>query len=93
MKFDMDRSLFEDNAHSPSFLRLKESPGQRGHELRDYCIPANPYFPTPQMFRAYQEQFEEYLKYYPEQNQNLTRVVAEIFDLVLVKNKFANYLT
>lgn len=37
------------NAHSPSFFALQRASSGR-QDLVDFCIPCNPYFPTPGMF-------------------------------------------
>ena len=76
MVFPVDLTLFEGTAHSPSFLNLRRSMGRPDLTLRDYCIPVNPYFPTPAMFDELRRGLEESLKYYPSSNEDLTRLLC-----------------
>jgi histidinol-phosphate/aromatic aminotransferase/cobyric acid decarboxylase-like protein len=79
--FPVDLSLFEGTAHSPSFLNLSRSMGRPDLTLRDYCIPVNPYFPTPGMFDDLRRGLEESLKYYPSSNEDLTRLLCRAIGL------------
>ena len=81
MVFPVDLTLFEGTAHSPSFLDLSRSMGRPGLTLRDYCIPVNPYFPTPAMFDELRRGLEESLKYYPSPNEDLTRLLCRTIGL------------
>jgi len=58
-----DVGLFQQTAHSPSFFELSRRMGDQG--LIDFCIPCNPYFPTPDMFTELAKNLEAVLKYYP----------------------------
>ena len=82
MAFSIDLSLFDRKSHNPSLGSLKEGlQVTQRQELVDFCIPVNPYFPTPAMLESYQQRLREILKYYPNQNQPISRVLAEVFDL------------
>lgn len=81
MIFPVDLSLFEETAHSPSFLNLRRSMGRPDLTLRDYCIPVNPYFPTSGMFDDLRRGLEESLKYYPSSNEDLTRQLCRAIGL------------
>src|SRR5262245_27198661 len=77
----LDLSLFETTRHSPAFGTLSRLSAPRGVKLVDYCVPVNPYFPTADMFDSYRGRLEEILKYYPEQNQPISEVLAEFLRL------------
>jgi histidinol-phosphate/aromatic aminotransferase/cobyric acid decarboxylase-like protein len=81
MVFPVDLTLFDGTVHSPSFLNLRRSMGRPDLTLRDYCIPVNPYFPTPAMFDELRLGLEESLKYYPSSNQELTRLLSRAIGL------------
>ena len=58
-------SLFRSNAaHSPSMAALTREGGD-GTGPVDFCIPCNPYFPTPAMFAVMAVRLREILTYYP----------------------------
>ena len=46
---NLDLTMFRQGNHSPSYASMSRSLGD-GAELVDFCIPCNPYFPTPEMF-------------------------------------------
>ena len=68
-------AAFDQTRHSPPFLCLQRA--LPGRQLRDYCVPVNPYFPTAAMFRVFRDRLEEVLKYYPASNAEVGRVLAE----------------
>ncbi|MFG2007139.1 pyridoxal phosphate-dependent aminotransferase [Spirillospora sp. NPDC048911] len=67
----IDPSLLRKNAHSPSFFALKRASAGR-LDLVDFCIPCNPYFPTPEMFAQLSGTLEQILKYYPSDADTIT---------------------
>jgi histidinol-phosphate/aromatic aminotransferase/cobyric acid decarboxylase-like protein len=71
-------ALFAHTRHSPSFLTL-----QRGadRELRDWCIPVNPYFPPPELFDVFRARLETVLKYYPAPAAEIAEVLAGVLHL------------
>jgi histidinol-phosphate/aromatic aminotransferase/cobyric acid decarboxylase-like protein len=81
MKFPVDVSLFDDTKHSPSIFALTASMGGAPGRLRDYCIPVNPYFPTPEVFARLRERFQAILKFYPSSNQDIAARLAEFVGL------------
>ncbi len=81
MRFPVDLTLFENSPHSPSFHSLTRSMNAKGRGLRDYCIPVNPYFPTPAMFAAFRDRLEEALKFYPAQNESIALALSRVLDL------------
>ena len=65
MRHGVDAGLFQQTAHSPSFFELSRQMGEHGRQLVDFCIPCNPYFPTPEMFDELAANLETMLKFYP----------------------------
>ena len=47
----------------------------------DFCIPCNPYFPTPQMFSKLGRNIVTMLKYYPSDNETIARELASVLRL------------
>jgi histidinol-phosphate/aromatic aminotransferase/cobyric acid decarboxylase-like protein len=96
-KFPVDISLFDIAAHSPSYHELQHSMGADGPLLRDYCVPVNPYFPTPELFAWLRERLETALKYYPPQNEPITAALCRVIDLpvehVVVANGSTELIT
>jgi len=82
MSFAIDPKLFELHAHNPSFGALKrELPAQQQQQLIDFYVPANGYFPTPAMHTSLREQLAEALTYYPDQNQSLSQIMANLLKI------------
>ena len=57
----IDTSILHKGAHSASFFDLERSAGA-GVEIVDFCIPCNPYFPTPEMFEVLSRELKNILK-------------------------------
>ena len=67
----MELSLLRAQAHSPSYFSLlRGSSGQLAPV--DFCIPCNPYFPTPEIFEHLGRNLETILKYYPSDADTIT---------------------
>ena len=96
-EYPVDLSLFDLAAHSPSYHELQESMGGHSPPLRDYCVPVNPYFPTPELFAWLRDQLERALKYYPPQNEPITAALCRVFNLpaehVVVANGSTELIT
>ncbi|WP_112469047.1 pyridoxal phosphate-dependent aminotransferase, partial [Streptomyces triticisoli] len=72
-------SLFRSTAaHSPSMAALTREGGDGAGPV-DFCIPCNPYFPTPEMFQDMAAQLREIITYYPSGADTIT---AELCDLL-----------
>ncbi|MEU6098049.1 histidinol-phosphate transaminase [Streptomyces sp. NPDC047079] len=72
-------SLFRSTAaHSPSMAALTREGGD-GTGPVDFCIPCNPYFPTPVMFEEMAGRLREIVTYYPSSADTIT---AELCDLL-----------
>ncbi|MEW2284526.1 histidinol-phosphate transaminase [Streptomyces sp. NPDC047841] len=72
-------SLFRGTAaHSPSMAALTREGGD-GTGPVDFCIPCNPYFPTPAMFEELAGRLREIVTYYPSGADTVT---AELCDLL-----------
>lgn len=76
----IDPSMLRTHAHSPSILSLRRAaPGQA--DLVDFCIPCNPYFPTPGMFSQLAGSLEQILKYYPSDSDTITAELCSTLGL------------
>ncbi|MFJ3230008.1 pyridoxal phosphate-dependent aminotransferase [Streptomyces sp. NPDC086787] len=72
-------SLFRSTAaHSPSMAALTRE-GVDGTGPVDFCIPCNPYFPTPAMFDDMSARLRDIITYYPSGADTIT---AELCDLL-----------
>ncbi|MET8561966.1 aminotransferase class I/II-fold pyridoxal phosphate-dependent enzyme [Streptomyces flaveolus] len=72
-------SLFRGTAaHSPSMAALTREGGD-GTGPVDFCVPCNPYFPTPAMFEEMAGRLREIVTYYPSGADTIT---AELCDLL-----------
>ncbi|WP_201776532.1 pyridoxal phosphate-dependent aminotransferase [Allosalinactinospora lopnorensis] len=72
MAGSMDLGLLRKGAHSPSYFSLLRGMGGQQSELIDFCIPCNPYFPTPEMFERLERNLQTILKYYPSDGDTIT---------------------
>jgi histidinol-phosphate/aromatic aminotransferase/cobyric acid decarboxylase-like protein len=77
----VDTALFQRAAHSPSIFELTRGMGDSGRQLADFCIPCNPYFPTPEMFTELAKNLEMVLKYYPSGAETIAARLAKIMRL------------
>jgi len=73
--------LLRQNAHSPSFFALNRADSGHGADLVDFCIPCNPYFPTPEMFGRLRDNLETILKYYPSDADTITAELCSTLGL------------
>ena len=81
MKHSMDLGMFRQGNHSPSYATLARSMGSASEELSDFCIPCNPYFPTPEMFAELSAKLETILKYYPTDAGAITGQLASLLQM------------
>ncbi|MFK0167996.1 pyridoxal phosphate-dependent aminotransferase [Streptomyces sp. NPDC090306] len=73
-------SLFRSTtAHSPSMAALAREGGGSGPV--DFCIPCNPYFPTPAMFDDLRERLHEIITYYPSSADTITAELCGLLQL------------
>jgi histidinol-phosphate/aromatic aminotransferase/cobyric acid decarboxylase-like protein len=77
----VDTALFQKAAHSPSIFELTRGMGDAGRQLADFCIPCNPYFPTPEMFTELAKNLEMVLKFYPSSAETIAARLAKIMRL------------
>ncbi|HSC67885.1 MAG TPA: histidinol-phosphate transaminase [Cellvibrio sp.] len=70
-----DTSLFAKTTHNPSYASLTKQFSEINN-LRDYCIPVNPYFPPAHVMEKLQEKIGYALKYYPGSNENIAMNIA-----------------
>jgi histidinol-phosphate/aromatic aminotransferase/cobyric acid decarboxylase-like protein len=50
-------------------------------KIVDFCIPCNPYFPTPEMFDELSRELKNILKYYPSDSATITAKLASVLGL------------
>ncbi|TDV55425.1 pyridoxal phosphate-dependent aminotransferase [Actinophytocola oryzae] len=81
MRHSVDAGLFQHTAHSPSFFELSRQMGENGRQLVDFCIPCNPYFPTPEMFDELARNLTMMLKFYPSSAETITGQLARVLGL------------
>ncbi len=76
----IDTSILHKGAHSASYFDLARSAGE-GVEIVDFCIPCNPYFPTPEMFDELSRDLKNILKYYPSDSSSITKKLCSVLGL------------
>jgi histidinol-phosphate/aromatic aminotransferase/cobyric acid decarboxylase-like protein len=76
----IDTSMLHKGAHSASYFDLARAAGE-GVEIVDFCIPCNPYFPTPEMFDELARELKNILKYYPSDSASITKKLASVLGL------------
>ncbi|HEX2290254.1 MAG TPA: aminotransferase class I/II-fold pyridoxal phosphate-dependent enzyme [Pseudonocardiaceae bacterium] len=81
MRHSLDAGLFQQTAHSPSYFELSRRMGEHGRQLVDFCIPCNPYFPTPGMFDELAANLELMLKFYPSSADTITNQLCRVLGL------------
>ena len=72
-------SLFRTGAHSPSMAALARESGEAGP--LDFCIPCNPYFPTPAMFDELTHRLRDIITYYPSSADTITGELCNLLQL------------
>ncbi|MFZ4154088.1 pyridoxal phosphate-dependent aminotransferase [Streptomyces pseudogriseolus] len=73
-------SLFRSTAaHSPSMAALTRESDGAGPV--DFCIPCNPYFPTPAMFEEMAARLRDIVTYYPSSADTITAELCSLLQL------------
>ncbi|MBB4896611.1 pyridoxal phosphate-dependent aminotransferase [Streptomyces griseomycini] len=73
-------SLFRSTAaHSPSMAALTREGDGAGPV--DFCIPCNPYFPTPAMFEEMAARLRDIITYYPSSADTITAELCSLLRL------------
>src|SRR3954453_8872302 len=74
-------SLFRSTAaHSPSMAALAREGGD-GTGPVDFCIPCNPYFPTPAMMDTMASRLKDIITYYPSSADTITAELCNLLQL------------
>ncbi|WP_020116152.1 histidinol-phosphate transaminase [Streptomyces canus] len=74
-------SLFRStSAHSPSMAALAREGGD-GTGPVDFCIPCNPYFPTPAMMDTMAARLKDIITYYPSSADTITAELCNLLQL------------
>ncbi|MFI6087835.1 pyridoxal phosphate-dependent aminotransferase [Streptomyces sp. NPDC051218] len=68
-------------AHSPSYSALNRAAADSGRPLVDFCIPCNPYFPTPEMYEELGGRLRDILTYYPSGADTITAELSAVLGL------------
>ncbi|MFC8360680.1 pyridoxal phosphate-dependent aminotransferase [Streptomyces griseorubiginosus] len=75
-------SLFRSTAaHSPSMAALTREGGDGAGPVLDFCIPCNPYFPTPAMVDTMAARLKEIITYYPSSADTITAELCNLLQL------------
>ncbi|WP_248964425.1 pyridoxal phosphate-dependent aminotransferase [Sphaerisporangium perillae] len=76
-----DLNLLRAEAHSPSYFSLlRGTSGLQGAPV-DFCIPCNPYFPTPEVFELLGRNITTILKYYPSDADTIAAELCSVLGL------------
>jgi len=67
-------SLLQTPRHNPSYFEVTSV---LGHVI-DYCVPANPYFPSQKMQALLAESLPDLLKYYPDYGPGTVAALSDI---------------
>lgn len=70
-----DLNLFNKTKHNPSYASLTQN-FDLAHELKDFCIPVNSYFPPRDVMDSLYEKLPFALKYYPGSNDSIAENIA-----------------
>ncbi|MFI6033089.1 pyridoxal phosphate-dependent aminotransferase [Streptomyces sp. NPDC051315] len=74
-------SLFRSTAaHSPSMAALTREGGDGAGPV-DFCIPCNPYFPTPAMLDTMAAKLRDIITYYPSSADTITAELCNLLQL------------
>ncbi|MCI3269951.1 pyridoxal phosphate-dependent aminotransferase [Streptomyces cylindrosporus] len=74
-------SLFRSTAaHSPSMAALTREGGDGAGPI-DFCIPCNPYFPTPAMMDTMAARLRDIVTYYPSSADTITAELCNLLQL------------
>lgn len=68
-------------AHTPSYSALNRAAADSGRPLVDFCIPCNPYFPTPEMYEELGGRLRDILTYYPSGADTITAELSAVLGL------------
>ena len=73
-------SLFHGGAHSPSMAALTREGGD-GTGPVDFCVPCNPYFPTPAMMETMAARLKDIVTFYPSSADTITAELCQLLQL------------
>ncbi|WP_369222527.1 histidinol-phosphate transaminase [Streptomyces sp. R39] len=73
-------SLFRSGAHSPSMAALTREGGD-GTGPVDFCVPCNPYFPTPAMMETMAARLKDIVTFYPSSADTITAELCQLLQL------------
>jgi histidinol-phosphate/aromatic aminotransferase/cobyric acid decarboxylase-like protein len=97
MSADPKLKIFDTRFHNPSIFQVRAAapPGQR--DLVDFCVPANSYFPPPQMLADLRHRLHDILKYYPDYSpvhqENIARLSGVGAEFIVPSNGVTELIT
>lgn len=65
MTTEQNLDIFQTRFHNPSIFAIRSRTKYQG-KLTDFCVPANSYFPPPEMLDLIAKNMGDILKYYPD---------------------------
>ena len=77
MSTEQHLDIFQTLFHNPSMFEIRSRTRYEGN-LIDFCVPANSYFPPPEMIELIQNNMADILKYYPDYALAHQKCIADI---------------
>jgi histidinol-phosphate/aromatic aminotransferase/cobyric acid decarboxylase-like protein len=92
MTANSNLDIFQTRFHNPSIYAVRSRTRYRG-KLTDFCVPANGYFPPPEMLELIQQNLRDIVKYYPDYQPVHQQCVAELCGIPAQNIVVANGVT
>lgn len=70
-------NIFQTPFHNPSIFQIRDKTRFDG-QLVDFCVPANSYFPPPEMVELIERNMQDILKYYPDYSQVYQECISDL---------------
>jgi len=78
--FPVDMRLFDETPHNPSTFAILRSLGRDDVPILDFCVPVNPYFPTPRLEKKIRDRVLEAMRLYPSLNPTIAEALARLYE-------------
>ncbi len=96
MTTEQHLDIFQTRFHNPSIFAIRSSTRYQG-KLTDFCVPANSYFPPPEMLDLIQQNIGDILKYYPDYAPFHQECIADLCGIapenIVVSNGITEIIT
>lgn len=76
-----DSTLLHQAAHSPSWFALQRALRGGRPDLVDFCVPCNPYFPSPEMLERLRQGLVDILTHHPSDSAAITAEACGVLGL------------